>query len=105
MKKRLSVGELFDIMEAETTLLIEKTEGNENIKNIKAVSLLLEERVKQLSRRANSNRRIEKKPEIVESRTETCVCGQPWVYEDTFFGRVFGRCRDEYCFINAKSQR
>ena len=104
MKNRFSVVELFDILEAETTLLIEKNDSNENIKNIKAVSLLLEDRFRELYRRGNSNRRIEKKPEIVESRTETCICGQPWVYEDTYFGRVFGRCRDERCFINAKSQ-
>ena len=104
MKNRLSVGELFNILEAEITLLMDKNEGNESMRKLKAVSLLLEERFRELYRWANSNRRREKKPEIAESRTETCMCGQPWVYEDTYFGRVFGRCKDEYCFINAKTQ-
>ena len=103
MKNRLSVGELFDILEAEITLLMDKNDSNEHISKIKAVSLLLDDRFRELYRRANSNRRKENKPEIVESRTETCICGLPWVYEDTFYGRVFGRCRDDYCFINAKS--
>ena len=104
MKNRLSIGEIFDILETEINLLMEKTDGNENIGKIKAVPLILEERVKELYRRANSRRRAEEIPEIAESRTEACISGQPWVYEDTFFGRAFGRCSDHYCFMNMKRQ-
>ncbi|MFB0562937.1 MAG: hypothetical protein ACETWM_17200 [Candidatus Lokiarchaeia archaeon] len=84
--------------------MMEKTEDNEHTGKIKAVSLLLEERVKELYRRANFRRSAEEKSEILESKTKTCMCGQPWVYEDTFFGRIFGKCSDEYCFMNVKRQ-
>jgi len=83
---------------------MEQTSGNEHTEKIKALSSILEEKVKELYRQANSRRRAEEKPEIVESRIETCMCGQPWVYEGTFFGRAFGRCSDEYCFMNVKRQ-
>jgi len=102
MKNRLSIGKMFDILETEIGLLIEKTDDNEHTGKIKAVSLLLEEKVKELHRRANSRRSAEEKPEIAESRTDTCMCGKPWVYEDTFVCRAFGRCSDEYCFMNVK---
>lgn len=45
MKNRPSIGELFEVLETEIHLMIEKTNGNENIGKIKAVSLMLEERV------------------------------------------------------------
>ena len=102
MKNRLNIGELFDILEAEINLLMEKTDDNEHTGKIKALSLILEDRVNELYRRATWRRKFEKKPEITESRIEICMCGQPWVYEDTFFGRAFGRCSDEYCFMNVK---
>ena len=104
MKNRLSIGEIFDILETEIDLSMEQADGNEHTVKIKAISLALEERISELYRRANSRRKAEKKPEIVESRKETCMCGQPWVYEDTFFGRAFGRCSDEYCCMNVKRQ-
>jgi len=81
---------------------MEKTDGNEHIGKIKALSLLLEDRVKELYRQSNFKRRAVGKLEVVERRTETCMCGQPWIYEDTLFSRVFGRCSDEYCFMNVK---
>ncbi|MFB0562946.1 MAG: hypothetical protein ACETWM_17245 [Candidatus Lokiarchaeia archaeon] len=104
MKNRLSIGEIFDILKTEIDLSMEQADGNEHTGKIKAISLLLEERVKEIYRRANWRRKLQEKPEIAESRTETCMCGQQWVYEDTFFGRAFGRCSDEYCFMNVKRQ-
>jgi len=83
---------------------MEKTDGNENIGKIKALSLMLEDRIKELYGRANYRRMAEDKPEIAESRIETCICGQPWAYDDAFFGRAFSRCSDKYCFMNMKRQ-
>ena len=57
MRNRLSVGELFDILEAEIILLMDENDSNEHIGKIKAASLLLEERFREFYRRANSNRR------------------------------------------------
>lgn len=102
MKNRPSIGELFKVLETEIHLLTEKADGDENIGNIKALSLLLEDRVNELYRQTTWRKKTKEKPEIMESKTETCMCGQPWVYEDTFFGRSFGRCWDEYCFMNVK---
>ncbi|NVM54530.1 MAG: hypothetical protein HWN66_12570 [Candidatus Helarchaeota archaeon] len=104
MKNRLSIGEIFDILKTEIDLLMEKIYGNENIGKIKAVSLLLEERVKKLYKQVKWKNKEQEKPEIMESKTEICMCGQPCVYEDTFFGRTLGRCSDEYCFMNVKMQ-
>ncbi|HEB35209.1 MAG TPA: hypothetical protein ENI18_05145 [Candidatus Aminicenantes bacterium] len=104
MKNRLSIGELFEVLETEIDLLTDKTDGDENIGKIKAVSLMLEERVDELYRQTKCKKKKQEKPEIMESGTETCVCGQPWVYEDTAICQVIGRCRDEYCFVNVKRQ-
>ncbi|NVM53157.1 MAG: hypothetical protein HWN66_05600 [Candidatus Helarchaeota archaeon] len=101
MKNRLSIGEIFDVLETEINLLMEENDGGEHTGKIKSISLLLEDRVKELYGLANW-RKAQEKPEISESRKETCMCGQPWVYEDSFFGRVFGRCEEEYCFMNVK---
>lgn len=104
MKNRPSIGELFKVLETEIHLMTEKTNSNENIGKIKAVSLMLEERVDVLYRQLKWKNKKHEKLEVVESRTESCMCGQPWVYEDTFFGRALGRCKDEYCFMNVKRQ-
>ena len=104
MKNMPSIGELFDILETEIHILAEKTDSNENIGNIKAVSLLLEERVDVLYRQLKWKNKPQEKPEITESRTESCMCGQPWVYEDAGLCTAIGRCKDEYCFVNSKRQ-
>ena len=104
MKNRLRFGEIFDILETEINLLMKETKGNEHSGKIKALSLILEDRVKELYRWANSRRKAEKKQEIAESKTATCMCGQQWIYENSFFGREFGRCLDEYCFMDMKRQ-
>jgi len=102
MKNRFSIGELFEVLETEIHLLMEKANGDENIGKIKAISLMLEDRFDALYRQIKWKNKIQEKPEILKSRTEICMCGQPWVYEDSFFGRAFGRCGNEYCFMNVK---
>lgn len=102
MKNKPGIEELLEVLHTEIHLLAERTEDNENIGNIKALSLLLEERIDSLYRQVKWRRKTQEKPETLESKNETCTCGQPWGYEDTYFGRAFGRCKDEYCFMNAK---
>ena len=79
MKNSLIIGEIFDILDTEINLLMDKTSENEHTGKIKSISLLLEEKIKELYRQANSRSEFEKKPEIAESRKETCICGQPWI--------------------------
>lgn len=104
MNKRPSIEELFEVLETEIHLITEKTNGNENIGKIKAISLMLEDRVDALYRQLKWKNKTQERPEIVESRTETCMCGQPWVYEEGGLCATFGRCRDEYCLMNVKRQ-
>ena len=78
---------------------MEKTDGNEH-----TGSLLLEERANELYKQIKWRNKKQEKAEILKSKTETCMCGQLWVYEDPFFARAFSRCSDEYCFMNMKRQ-
>jgi len=66
--------------------------------------MMVEERVNELYRKLKWKNNKQEKPEIMESRTETCMCGQPWVYEDAGLCTAIGRCKDEYCFMNVKRQ-
>ena len=91
MKYRPNLRELFDILGTEINLLAEKTDGYEHVGKIKAISLMIEDRVNELYKQMKLKNKTQEKPESLESRTETCVCGQAWVYEDTFYGRAFGR--------------
>jgi len=104
MKYRPGIMELLDSLETELDLLNERKYADENIGKIKALSLALEERLDELYRRMKRKNKKYENPEIFESRTETCVCGKPWIYENAGLCQVFGRCRDEYCFINIKSE-
>jgi len=82
----------------------ERNNGGENIGKIKALSLMLEERVDALYRQLKWKRKPQEKQEILESGNETCVCGQSWVYEEAGLCATIGRCRDEYCFVNVKRE-
>lgn len=102
MRNKPRIPDIFDALEIEVRLLAEKTKEDEHSARIRGLSLLLEDRVDSLYRQLKFERWKNIKPVAVESKTEKCICGLPWVYEDTVFGRVFGRCKDENCFINAK---
>lgn len=65
---------------------------------------MLEDRVNALYRQIKWKSNKQEQPETLESETETCMCGQPWIYEDAGFCTTIGRCRDEYCFMNVKSE-
>lgn len=104
MKNKPGIEELLEVLQTEIHLLAERSDGDENIGNIKALSLLLEDRVNSLYRQAKWRKKTQEKLEIMESRTETCMCGQPWVYEEAGLCTTIGRCRDEYCFMNVKRQ-
>lgn len=104
MNNSPSIRELFDVLEMEIQFLADKTDGNENIGKIKALSLLLEDRVDALYKELKWKNKAQEKPETLKSRTETCMCSQPWVYENAGLCATFGRCRDEYCFMNVKRE-
>lgn len=75
MKNKPSIGELLEALEIEIGLMKEGNNGNENIGKIKALSLMLEERVDALYRQLKWKRKPQEKSEILESGNETCVCG------------------------------